>query len=58
MAAAAGAAASAQQLEPLKQLLVEFYGGVGGERKAEIDGMLGHFKRQPDSWVHCQYLLR
>jgi hypothetical protein len=57
MAAAAGAAASAQQLEPLKQLLVEFYGGVGGERKAEIDGMLGHFKRQPDSWVHCQYFL-
>jgi hypothetical protein len=49
---------SAAQLEPLRQLLVEFYGGVGGARKAEIDGLLGSFKRQPDSWVHCQYRLR
>ena len=48
---------SHEQLEPLKTLLVEFYGGVGGARKDEIDGMLAHFKRQPDSWVHCQYFL-
>ena len=42
----------------LQQLLSEFYSGAGGaERKAEIDQLLGNFKRQPGSWVHCQQFL-
>ena len=54
----AAPAAPEQVQAELQQLLSEFYSGAGGaERKAEIDQLLGNFKRQPDSWVHCQQFL-